>query len=61
MGNKQYKAFDGKFLYWHIALGKGAYGESKEELEKFKKIATVQGYEDEKDEADKDDEDGNKA
>nr|AWX67867.1 carboxy-terminal crystallin fold protein [Philasterides dicentrarchi] len=52
-GTKTYKAFDGKFKYWHVALGRGSYSENVADLEKFKKIASETGYIDSTEDADK--------
>jgi len=34
-GTKSYPALDAKFSHWHIALGKGAYSEIDDDMEKF--------------------------
>jgi len=41
-GTKHYPALDAKFSYWHIALGRGAYNDTPEGIEKFRKIASEQ-------------------
>lgn len=34
-GTAKYKAFDGKFMHWHVGLGRGSFSDKVEDMEFF--------------------------